>query len=932
MTLNLKRCISILLVLMLLIGIVPHAYAAEVSETVAAATEPEETVDPTEPTEPTYPPNNLSTPAALSAANDYAVMSVASTQNSIMLFDYADNGNYTTVLNYQVSVSYKPNGTGSTKTAYIKNMGWHFARYGGVPYPDAPLYCIEPYRTYAASTSGNSVDRGVTMDGSGSTSGSNVWYALPAARREAIGLILLYSNQKWDHSISVTTTKKDSNPNVPLRIATQMLIYEIVCGLRDPVTFESNSTNECGTDGDIFYEVGAASVPYFAPNYNSLVDSIQAAKKIPGFTSASSSSAPTITLTGEETAVYDSNGVLPNFSFTDGNGAEFYKSGCDLYITQTGTISESTVFKATRSLPSAASSTYCLWYMSGSSYQTTISLENPSTGSLNAYFKLKGAPQTGNLSLTKTTEDGMNLSGWRFGIYSNSACSSLVSGPYTTNSSGKVSVTGLTAGTYYVKELGHTDSAINALYTCASTNPQKVTISAGATASVSFYNKLNTGGLSLTKTTDDGKNLSGWKFGIYSDAACTSLVSGPHTTSASGKISVSGLTPGTYYVKELGHTDSAINALYTCASTNPQQVTITSGATASVSFQNKLNTGGVKLVKKTNTGNNLSGWQIGLYTDSACTSVVAGSPFTTGADGTITVSNLIPGTYYAKEVASSDPYWVCDTAVKTVTVATGQTAEVTFTNTHKGRGKIIKTMPDGGSVSGWVFEVYSSENKLVGTCTTGEDGTILTDYLLPGEYTVKEIIPADSPYICDAPNPKTITITPGQTTEVTFTNRLKPGEIMVEKVDTQGTPLSGAEFLLEWSIDGKEWKPVTYTEALDVKEGTCTSDSLADGKLTSGEDGIIRFTGLNPNSLYRLTETKAPNGYQLLTEPAFEGKIQVEDEYFVQLTVVNAPVYELPMTGASSGLLLKVSQIICAALLLSLIGYHVYQTEQKKRR
>ena len=761
-------------------------------------------------------------------------MSVASTQNSIMLFDYADNGNYTTVLNYQVSVSYKPNGTGSTKTAYIKNMGWHFARYGGVPYPDDPLYCIEPYRNYAASTSGNSVDRGVTMDGSGSTTGSNVWYALPAERREAIGLILLYSNQKWDHSISVTTTKKDSNPNVPLRIATQMLIYEIVCGLRDPVTFESNSTNECGTKGNIFYEVGVASVPYFAPNYNSLVDSIQAAKKIPSFTSASSSSAPTITLTGEETAVYDSNGVLPNFSFTDGNGAEFYKSGYDLYITQTGTISESTVFKATRSLPSAASSTYCLWYMSGSSYQTTISLENPSTGSLNAYFKLKGAPQTGNLSLTKTTEDGKNLSGWQFSIYSNSACTNLVSGPHTTNSSGKISVTGLTAGTYYVKELGHTDSAINALYTCASTNPQQVTISAGATATVSF--------------------------------------------------------------------------------------------------QNKLNTGGVKLVKKTNTGNNLSGWQIGLYTDSACTSAVTGSPFTTGTDGTLVVSGLIPGTYYAKEVASSDPYWVCDTAVKTVTVATGQTAEVTFTNTHKGRGKIIKAMPDGGSVSGWVFEVYSSDNKLVGTCTTGEDGTILTDYLLPGEYTVKEIIPADSPYICDAPNPKTITITAGQTAEVAFTNRLKPGEIMVEKVDTQGAPLSGAEFLLEWSSDGKEWKPVTYTEALDVQEGTCTSTGLADGRLTSGEDGIIRFTGLNPNSLYRLTETKAPNGYQLLTEPAFEGKIQVEDEYFVQLTVVNAPVYELPMTGASSGLLLKVSQIICAALLLSLIGYHVYQAGQKKYR
>ena len=293
MILNLKHYISLLLVLMLLIGIVPTAYAAEPD---TGSVVQEDTTEPTEPTDPPEADRSEAAPMVLSAAGDYAVMSIASTQNSIMLFDYADNGNYTTVLNSQVSCAYKPNGTGSTKTAYIKNLGWHFARYGGVAYPDDPLYCIEPWRSYGASTSGNSVDRGVTLDGSGSTTGSNVWYALPAARREAIGLILLYSNQMWDKSISVTTTKKDSNPNVPLRIATQFLIYEIVCGLRNPTTFESNSTNECGISGDIFYNAGEASVPYFAPKYNALVDTIQAAKKIPSFTASSSGSAPTITI------------------------------------------------------------------------------------------------------------------------------------------------------------------------------------------------------------------------------------------------------------------------------------------------------------------------------------------------------------------------------------------------------------------------------------------------------------------------------------------------------------------------------------------------------------------------------------------------------------------------------------------------------------
>ena len=650
-------------------------------------------------------------------------MSVGSTQKSILLFDYADNGNYTTVLKSQVSCEYKPNGTGAARTAYIKNLGWHFARYGGVAYPDEPLYC------YGASTSGNSVDRGVTLDGSGSTAGSNVWYAMPEDCREAIGLILLYSDRMWDYSVSVTTAKKDSNPNVPLRIATQFLIYEIVCGLRDPATFQSNSVNSCGTSGDIFYNAGEASVPYFAPKYNALVDAIQAAKKIPSFTGASADSAPTITLTGEETSVTDSNGVLSNFSFMDGNGAKFYKSGNTLYITQTGDISESAVYKAVRNLPSASESTYRIWYMSGSSYQTTVSLDTASAGSLNAYFKLKAAPRPGSIRLTKTTEDG--------------------------------------------------------------------------------------------------ENLSGWKFGIYSDPACTKLVSGPHTTDNGGKISAAGLTAGTYYVKELGHTDSAVGEMYYCSGANPQKVTVTAGAAATVSFTNKRNTGGVK---------------------------------------------------------------------------------------------IIKTMPDGGSTAGWKFEVYDSDNELVGSYTTASDGTILTDYLLPGTYTVKEIIPEDSPYTCDAPNPQIVAISAGQTAEVTFTNRMKPGEIRIQKTDTHSEPLAGAEFLLEWSKDGRQWQTVTYTDSPDVTEGTCTAEGLTDGKLTSGADGVVRFTGLYSGSLYRVTEVKAPKGYQLLTEPVYEGSIRKDDGNFIRLTVVNAPVFELPMTGSTGYTAMTAIQVgTGVALLLILI-------------
>lgn len=256
-------------------------------------------------------------------------------------------------------------------------------------------------------------------------------------------------------------------------------------------------------------------------------------------------------------------------------------------------------------------------------------------------------------------------------------------------------------------------------------------------------------------------------------------------------------------------------------------------------------------------------------------------------------------------------YWVCDTAVKTVTIVANQTATVTFANTHNGRGKVIKVMPDGGDVSGWKFEVSFSDGKLLGTYTTGEDGTILTDYLLPGSYTIKEIIPEGSPYICDLPNPKTVTIQAGQTAEVTFTNRLKPGEISIQKVDTLGRPLAGAEFLLEWSADGSMWAPVAFTDSLDVKEGTCTSEGLKDGKFTSDEDGIVLCT------LVTCTPTGV-NTHRLLvrgTRIPYEEAVAAEEEIAAQEDEPSSHWENQYWLGIRLGLV----AMICVVLLVNII-------------
>ena len=1007
-----KRLLCLLLAVMLVFSVplgamaeappeekeVPEASeTVEATEAVVETTAPEETEEATEPftEEPAEDPTEETetpaedTPDESEDDRNLGAEAYASTQKSIMLFDFADNGDYTTRLNYQVSCAYKPNGSGTTRTAYVKNMGWHFARYGGVAHADEPLYCIEPWRNYAASTSGNSVDRDVTLNGSGSTTGSNVWYALPSARRDAIGLILLYSDQQWNHSISVTTTKKDSNPNVPLRVATQILIYEIVCGLRDPSSFNRNSTNECGTSGDVFYNAAAASVSGFTSCYNSLVSAIQSAKKIPSFCSSSSSSAPTIQLSGDTGSAYDSNGVLPNFSFSNGNGASFSKSGNTLNITRTGDISESTVFTATRYLPAAASSSYNIWYMSGSSYQTTISLYNAGSSGLNAYFKIK-APSLGNISLTKTTEDGKNLSGWKFGIYSDAACTNLVSGPYTTNSSGKLSVTGLNAGTYYVRELGNSDSSLDALYSCASTNPQRVTIASGQTASVSFYNKCNTGSVQLVKETNTGENLGGWKIGLYYDADCTNPIpDSPFVTGTDGTITVTGLQPGTLYAREISTDDP-----YWEFDTEVKTVTIQVNQTASVTFTNTqygriqivktTNTGNhlggwtfqvrdssgktvgefttdengyaitgnlplgrytvvelptedaywagelgfhtvsvtggkdavdtwlnreqglVWIYKKTNTGESVEGWHITIYSDQDCTQEVG--TVITNAEGKAG-HYLSPGTYYARETGDElgrfeDEYWMVDETVQRIEILPHQDTEITFTKVQYGKLKIQKAVEGDGPVSGWVFRVTDAHGNVVESSpfTTGEDGAILTANLLPGEYTVEELLPEDILYQCKSENPQKVSVVQGQTAEVSFVNALRPGTITVKKVDTTGSPLAGAVFLVEWSEDGNTWQPVQYSEA--VTKGSCSAENLTDGCLTSGGDGVLQWTGLHPGLHYRLTETKAPEGFKLLTEAAFTGTLPT-DTLSVELTVVNARTFTMPETGATSGAVVR---------------------------
>ena len=152
--------------------------------------------------------------------------------------------------------------------------------------------------------------------------------------------------------------------------------------------------------------------------------------------------------------------------------------------------------------------------------------------------------------------------------------------------------------------------------------------------------------------------------------------------------------------------------------------------------------------------------------------------------------------------------------------------------------------------------------------------------------------------------------------EVTAEDARRPGSITVTKQNATGDPLFDCTFLLEY-LDGDEWKPVFQSGDLEV--GGCSSEKLTDGCLTTDESGAVTFENLwaDEEIQYRLTEVAAPEGYELLAEPVFEGtlpvtadpdKAEIEPDeiingtaYFYNLpvTVRDGHIYTLPMTGGS---------------------------------
>lgn len=209
---------------------------------------------------------------------------------------------------------------------------------------------------------------------------------------------------------------------------------------------------------------------------------------------------------------------------------------------------------------------------------------------------------------------------------------------------------------------------------------------------------------------------------------------------------------------------------------------------------------------------------------------------------------------------------------------------------------------------------------------TQANGTITIDgktYVVTAEATAKSETNSETGATTTPATATDGTIT-GGSGKIVLTNTLQNPKFVLDIIKKDAEPnnegqevfLKGVEFklekLVETTTEGKTQSVVDKNYPFDnTNKGSITGTTGADGKITPNP-----FTNLEPGT-YRLTETKAHPGYNLLAQPIVieftqDGKYKIDDGtaqnatgdaasgYTVTFTVLNRKTPELPHTGADA--------------------------------
>lgn len=368
-----------------------------------------------------------------------------------------------------------------------------------------------------------------------------------------------------------------------------------------------------------------------------------------------------------------------------------------------------------------------------------------------------------------------------------------------------------------------------------------------------YFKFEDTGTLNLKKTSPDG-NISGIAFTVTKKGTTETYHA---TTDENGLFNLE-LKPGTYVVTEITPPGYVAQPA--------QEVTLTTGKTTTVTFNNQLIPKGSLSTTKVDEeypDNKLTGATFKVYSDENATKEVGTMVESPAGSGEYKLENLTAGTYYMKETVA--PYgFELDTNIYPAVVVDKMNTVVTnnagtgFLNTpKKGALKILKDSEDH-KLEGFTFKV-ESVGKLAGnhtylqTFTTDENGQIMVEGLYYGTYLVSEVADNQSQnYVLPEPQQVVVDGNAPAVIALSFTNEFPHGKVWLTKYDAEypDNKLTGAKFAIFADENGN---------------GKLDKSELRSGALLNETTiGIYEYEGLRAGK-YLVKELEAPIGFELDT-------------------------------------------------------------------
>lgn len=446
---------------------------------------------------------------------------------------------------------------------------------------------------------------------------------------------------------------------------------------------------------------------------------------------------------------------------------------------------------------------------------------------------------------------------------------------------------------------------------------------------VKYVNTVKTGGLKIQKKAAEGETLTGtYTFKVtFNDVGGEGLEEKPierTVTIDMGKGestgTITGIPVGTRYTIEEVKTDDS----------RLQSVTVPKGQSAQVIY-NTMVEGEIVASKNPDNPNDPKDLEVtAIFTNTKRKLInIEFDKLWKDANDTVLGTTSQPNEIYIqlqRKNSAADAKW------EVVDYPTSGSKYVTVRHTDNGwlyPFNNLDQYPVGGSAdNNYIYRIVEGTVENGEFKQAAEDGTITIDgktYVVTAEATAKSETNSETGATTTPATATDGTIT-GGSGNIVLTNKLQNPKFVLDIIKKDAEPnnegqevfLKGVEFklekLVETTTEGKTQSVVDKNYPFDnTNKGSITGTTGADGKITPNP-----FTNLEPGT-YRLTETKAHPGYNLLAQPivieftqdgtcSIDGQVipvgdkftQSGNTYTMNLTVLNRKTPELPHTGADA--------------------------------